>query len=149
MWWSFGTQQSVLRFWAESSVPSGLTPNTCSQVNNILFFFTGLEMWDYVCRRSTTLTMRPSDSRMGGPQKRSGLYEEIKILDPIGTRTPNRSGRYLNEKDSTIKWGSIYWSYPKWCWNLLSWKLFALFQSVFNYSKDNALHYVCYNRSWH
>jgi hypothetical protein len=42
---SFGTEQSVLRrelcsewFWGESCVPSGLTPNTCSQVNTFLYF---------------------------------------------------------------------------------------------------------------
>jgi hypothetical protein len=28
------------------------------------------------------------DSRLGGPQSRSGRHEEEKILDPTGTRTP-------------------------------------------------------------
>jgi hypothetical protein len=30
----------------------------------------------------------PLESRLGGPQDRSGRHVEEKILDPIGTRTP-------------------------------------------------------------
>jgi hypothetical protein len=30
----------------------------------------------------------PLYRRFGGPQSRSGRHEEVKILDPTGTRTP-------------------------------------------------------------
>jgi hypothetical protein len=30
----------------------------------------------------------PLDRRLGGPQSRPGRYEEVKVLDPTGTRTP-------------------------------------------------------------
>jgi hypothetical protein len=33
----------------------------------------------------------PLDRRLGGPQSRSGLFGEVKILDPTGTRTPTLS----------------------------------------------------------
>jgi hypothetical protein len=31
------------------------------------------------------------DTRLGGPQNRSRQYEEVKILDPTGTRIPTSS----------------------------------------------------------
>jgi hypothetical protein len=38
--------------------PNGLTPNTCSQVNTFLCFFTGLENRNYGRKGSAALTMR-------------------------------------------------------------------------------------------
>jgi hypothetical protein len=56
----------------------------------------------------------PLDRRLGGPQSRSGRHEEVNILNPTGTRTPNP--RSSSQQPSPVLTGPSSCPVPAFAW---------------------------------